>query len=138
MVSNGFQSWAWDNGSQHGGWGTRETMVRIRQAYSGNALSALQNEEETQKASEIDRKTAAKNPTAYLEGLRKRLYQQGLQQLMDRLKSRGLTGMQFQIAFLSEYERAIQESAIFAHEGRHAIDQQPGPYNIASSNSEEL
>jgi len=148
MASNGFQSWAWDNGSQHGGWGTSETIVQIRRAYSGNALYAwhsvvdeavrAKNEEESQKAAEIDRQTAVKNPTAYMGGLKKRIYQQGLQQLLDRLKARGLTGRQLQIAFLTEYDRTIQESTIFAHEGRHAIDQQPGPFNIASSESEEL
>ncbi|MBN1568697.1 MAG: hypothetical protein JXA73_12690 [Acidobacteria bacterium] len=148
MVSNGFQSWAWDNGSQHGGSATSEAIVRVRQAYSGNALYAwysvvdeavrAKNEEESQKAAEIDRQTAEKNPTAYMGGLKKRIYQQGLQRLLDRLKASGLTGKQLQIAFLSEYDRAIQESTIFAHEGRHAIDQQPGPFNIASSKSEEL
>jgi hypothetical protein len=148
MVSNGFQSWAWDNGAQHGGSGTSDTIVQVRQAYSGNALYAwhsvvdeavrAKNEEEGQKAVEIDRQTAEKNPTAYMGGLKKRIYQQGLQQLLDRLKARALTGRQLQIAFLSEYDRALQESTIFAHEGRHAIDQQPGPFNIASSESEEL
>ncbi len=148
MVSNGFQSWAWDNGAQHGGSGTSDTIVQVRQAYSGDALYAwhsvvdeavhAKNEREIQKAAEIDRQTALKNPTAYMGGLRKRIIQQGLQQLIDRLKARGLTGRQLQIAFLTEYDRAIQESTIFAHEGRHAIDQQPGPFNIASSESEEL
>lgn len=148
IVSNGFQSWAWDNGGQYGGWSTSEAIVQIRPAYSGEALNAwlsittetarAKNEEEIQKASEIDRQTAAKNPTAYLGGLQQRIYRQGLQHLLDRLKARGLTGRQLQIAFLSEYDHVKQESTIFAHEGRHAIDQQPGPFNITSSGSEEL
>jgi hypothetical protein len=146
MVSNGFQSWAWDNGGQHGGWGSSGTIVQIRQAFSGGALNAwlsvataagrAKAEEEIRKCSEIDKQTAAKNPTAFLEGLQKRIYQQGLQQLLDRLKARGLTGRQLQIAFLSEYDRALQESTIFAHEGRHAIDQQPGSFKVTSG--EEL
>lgn len=148
MVSNGFQSWAWDSGGQHGGWGTSETIVQIRPAHSGEALNAwlsitteaawAKKEEEIQKASEIDKQTAGRNPTAYMGGLQKRIYQQGLQQLLNRLKARGLTGRQLQIAFLSEYDHVKQESFIFAHEGRHAIDQQPGPFSIASSESEEL
>ncbi len=64
MVSNGFQSWAWDNGAQHGGSGTSDTIVRVRQAYSGDALYAwhsvvdeavrAKDEEKSQKAAEID------------------------------------------------------------------------------------
>jgi tetratricopeptide (TPR) repeat protein len=145
MVSNGFQSWAWENGGQHGGWGSSGTIVQIRQAYSGGALNAwlsvateaarAKAEEEIRKALEIDRQTAAKNSTAYLGGLLKRMNQQGIQKILDRLKARGLTGRQLQIAFLSEYDHALQESSIFAHEGRHAIDQR-GPFNVLSS--EEL
>jgi hypothetical protein len=145
MASNGFQSWAWDNGSQHGGWGTSGTIVQIRPAYSTGAPYAwlsvateagrAKAEEEIWKSSETDKQTAAKNPTAFLEGLQRRIYQQGLQQLLDRMKARGLTGRQLQIAFLSEYDRALQESTIFAHEGRHAIDKQ-GLFNFISS--EEL
>lgn len=43
--------------------------------------------------------------------------------LLERLQGRGLAGENLRLAFLSEYERTRQESSIFAHEGRHAIDE---------------
>ena len=48
MVSNGFQSWAWESGAQHGGWGGSTQIVQIRPAYVENPLMAWRklNDEE--------------------------------------------------------------------------------------------
>lgn len=145
MVSNGFQSWAWDSGSQHGGWASEETIVQVRQAYAGGARQAWLSvadeasravaDREIRKETDLDSARASKDPTGYLPGLAMRLERQGDQQLLDRLRVQGLTGRQLQIAFLAEYDRAGQESSIFAHEGRHAIDKK-GWFSWLTSDAE--
>ena len=132
IVSNGFQSWAWENGAQHGGWARTDTIYQVRPAYSGSPLRAwrqLTGAEELEELREDireeaarDEKRAADDPHAFLPGLRMRLKQQGLTQLLERLRGRGLDGEELRVAFLSAYGLAEQESSIFAHEGRHAID----------------
>jgi hypothetical protein len=50
------------------------------------------------------------------------LVHQGTLQLVERLRSDGLTGDELRMGFVAELERVVQESSIFAHEGRHVID----------------
>lgn len=139
MVSNGFQSWAWDSGAQHGGWSSGGTIVQVRRAYSGGARQAWltvadeavrgQSDEEIRKATDLDQQRAATSPTGYFAGLALRLEPQGLQRLLERAQARGVTGRQLQIAFLAEYDRAVRESSIFAHEGRLRARAAPGSWD---------
>jgi hypothetical protein len=133
MVSNGFQSWAWESGAQHGGWAGPDTIWQVRPAYAGAALEVwrrMRSEEERAKFDEevarettLDDDRARKDPCSYLPGLAMRLQRQGNLGLLERLQGRGLTDESLRLTFLNEYERATVESSIFAHEGRHAIDQ---------------
>ena len=132
IVSNGFQSWAWESGAQHGGWGGSEQIVQIRPVYVENPLIIWRKlndegerrefEEEMERETASDEARAATDPHAYLPGLSLRLTYQGTMQLVDRLRSDGLTGDELRMGFVAELERVEQESSIFAHEGRHAID----------------
>lgn len=132
MVSNGFQSWAWDGRAQHGGWASEDLIVQVRPAYADGPLDAWREindpDERAERARRVsndsagDEARAAANPTAYLPGLAARLRTQGMERLLSRERARGLGGESLRIAFLAAYERADVESTIFAHEGRHAID----------------
>lgn len=132
MVSNGFESWAWDGRAQHGGWADETTIVEIR---SGTSHASQQAWRELADPKEVERvraqlardqagddERARQDPHAYLPGLATRLRQEGLTRLRDRLARQGVAGDALRLAFLPGYERAIVESSIFAHEGRHAID----------------
>ncbi len=132
IVSNGFQSWAWEDGGQHGGWGGSEMIVQIRPVYVNGPLliwrklndeeESREFEEEMQRESASDDARAGENPHGFLPGLSMRLKLQGTTAVVERLRSEGLEGDALRMRFVAEFERIIQESSIFAHEGRHAID----------------
>ena len=48
---------------------------------------------------------------------------QGITHIIERLRSEGLEGDELRTAYLQAFDTAVQESSIFAHEGRHSIDQ---------------
>ncbi len=136
MVSNGFQSWAWEGDAQHGGWARSDTIYQVRPAYAGTAVEvwrALNTPEELEeyqdrmaRESELDDARAREDPHAFLPGLSLRLKYQGVHRLLDRLRSESAAGEDLRLRFLQAGERAVQESSIFAHEGRHAIDKRAG------------
>lgn len=136
LVSNGFQSWAWDGRAQHGGWASENLIVQVRPAYADGPLDAWRSitdpEDRAERARRVtadsaaDEARAATNPSAYLPGLAGRLRAQGVERLLSGLRARGLAGESLRIAFLADYEHAEIESTIFAHEGRHAIDKTLG------------
>ena len=132
IVSNGFQSWAWDGRAAHGGWATDDAMIQVRPRYAEGSLQAWREitdpveraewEEETAEQTAADWRRAEKDRCAYLPGLQERIHHQGLLRLRDSLAAGGLSGDTLRDAFLLAYDRARVESSIFAHEGRHAID----------------
>jgi len=132
MVSNGFQSWAWESGGQHGGWVEHDAIWQVRPAYADTAIDLwrrLHSEEAMAEFSEqlaretaLDEERARKDPYAYLPGLGLRLRKQAVKAIEDRLRQQGLEGDALRLAFLAEFDRSRDKSSIFAHEGRHAID----------------
>lgn len=132
MVSNGFQSWAWESGAQHGGWNKPNGIYQVRPAYVGRGLRLwrrLQSDSEStaflqemSRETVVDASRAANDPYSYLPGLAMRLEHQGLTSLLEELRAGGYDGDDLKIAFLWSYDEATLESSIFAHEGRHAID----------------
>ena len=65
-----------------------------------------------------------------------RLQHQGQTRLLERLRSRGLEGETLRLAFLAAYDHAVQESSIFAHEGRHAVDKREAGLFASARNPE--
>lgn len=139
IVSNGFQSWAWDYKSQHGGWGTAESIVQIRPAYADGPLKRwrqisdpqqrkLKEERISMDSSEDDRRVE-KNPITFLPGLAGRLRLAALDNLKANLSLTGLDGATLRTSFIAELERIVREYSIFAHEGRHVIDKRLGVTN---------
>ena len=132
MVSNGFQSWAWESGAQHGGWARPDVIYQVRPPYVDGPLETWRKihtpEEKDEFLEEMDRQSgldddrARLDPYASLPGLALRLRHQGTLQVLQRLQSEGFAGDELRLAFLAVTERAIQDSSIFAHEGRHAIE----------------
>jgi hypothetical protein len=126
MISNGFESWSRDGTSQHGGWGSAANIVQVRPAYADGPARVWRRrtdpelrakaDEEIAKETALDWSRAAKNPYAYLPGLAGRTKRDSELRMIARAPSRE--------AFLAEYADAVNESSIFAHEGRHAIDDQ--------------
>jgi len=136
MVSNGFQSWAWETGSQHGGWAGPDTMYQVRPGYTDGAINAwrqMHDEEglatfleDVERESALDEQRALENPTAHLRGLLLRLHLQAANTLIAELEAEGLSGPALRLAFIQESTRSIIAQSIFAHEGRHAIDRRLG------------
>jgi hypothetical protein len=132
IVSNGFQSWAWDGRAQHGGWGNKDLIVQIRPAYVDSPVRAWREvtepttvrrtADEIRADSAADLSRARQTPVAYFPSVAGRLRRDGLHALLDSLRSAGYTGLELDTAFERELGAAMLESSIFAHEGRHAID----------------
>jgi len=132
IASNGFQSWAWDGNAQHGGWATKNLIVQVRPAYADDPMLAWRQTtdpktihrlaEELAADSVADIAKAQGTPVAYFPSVEERLSRDGRRLLLDSLRSTGLSGTELESAFKREYGRGLVESSIFAHEGRHAID----------------
>lgn len=124
MISNGFESWSRDGTSQHGGWGSAAKIVQVRPAYADGPARVwrrltdpelrAKNDEKIARETAEDWARAAKNPYSYLPGLARRMERDAVLRMIARAPSRE--------AFLAGYAKAMNESSIFAHEGRHAID----------------
>ncbi|HTK41645.1 MAG TPA: hypothetical protein VL287_08625 [Gemmatimonadales bacterium] len=132
LVSNGFQSWAWDGNAQHGGWATKDMIVQVRPAYADEPMSAWRQTTEPEmirrRAEELaadsvaDLAKARRTPVAFFPSVTERLSRDDRRELLDSLRSSGLSGNELESAFKREYGLALVESSIFSHEGRHAID----------------
>jgi transferrin receptor-like protein len=136
MVSNGFQSWAWDGRAAHGGWGGAKLIVQVRPGYAEAPIrawievtdSALRRLSDAQISTDSvqDLKRAIVTPVAYFPSVRARLIRAGRTELLDSLRSAGDRGTHLRAEFERLYGEAGVESSIFAHEGRHAIDETIG------------
>lgn len=132
MVSNGFQSWAWDYRSQHGGWARRDGITQVRPAYAGggqqvwrgitDSVALRRFREETERETGRDWERAVEDPYAFLPGLRNRLRAQGVERLIEELRSEVPEEESLERRFLVAFDEAVFASSIVAHEGRHAID----------------
>jgi hypothetical protein len=132
IVSNGFQSWAWDGRAEHGGWGSKAMIVQIRTGYAESPLYAWREITDTarvrRQAERIAEDSAAdlalgrRKPVAYFPSVAERLERDGRRQLLDSLRRAGFAGRELEAAFEREIGDAVVEFSIFAHEGRHAID----------------
>jgi len=132
MVSNGYQTWAWDGRASHGGWGNKNLIVEIRRGYVTQPIMMWRQMTDLTEVAKQTRRiaadsvadaaSAAAHPMAYFAGVAERLQRDGMLSLLDSLRQSGDSGLVLEAAFEGEYGRAFEESSIFAHEGRHAID----------------
>ena len=149
MVSNFYTSWFWDGKSAVGGWSKPPTIYRVRAAYADGPFLAWRKVSDPELRRGIDERVAedgakdnavaAEDPCAYLPGLDHRLYLQCLDRLLQSVQVNSHERAQLCLAFVAEYERMELESEIFAHEGRHAIDEALHPirFNLQWSQAEK-
>lgn len=131
MVTNGLQSWAWDDNGGHGGWQRRDTIVQVRPIFVEHALSLWVSADPARRIAEIrnieadsaaDWTLARADSIGYLPGVASRLHRDGRDQLIDSLRRGGVPDSTLGREFVRVASRLIRESSIIAHEGRHAID----------------
>lgn len=139
VASNGFQSWAWDGRAGHGGWQNETGIVQVRPRYveePRQAWLALTDTAQARRnaarlaadsAADVDRARTA--PVAFFPGARGRMVRDARRALLDSLRAAGLAGTELEAAFQRAHGQAVQESSIFAHEGRHAIDSALGRFD---------
>jgi hypothetical protein len=131
MVTNGLQSWAWDEAGGHGGWQRRDTIVQVRPIFVEHALSLwvsadtarrAQEEQSIANDSALDWTIARSDSIGYLPGVAARLRRDGRDALIDSLRRAGVADSALGREFVRVVSLVIRESSIVAHEGRHAID----------------
>lgn len=132
MISDGYQSWAWDGIAQHGGWASSDLIIQVREAYANGPLRAWHASTDSaairRNAGIIARDSAAdiahtdETAVGDFSSLQERLIRDARLFLLDSLRASGLTGAALQSRFEHRYGDDVDESSIFAHEGRHAID----------------
>ena len=132
MISDGYQSWAWDGRAAHGGWASDTEIMQVRDAYADGPLRAWHARTDpaiiARKAQALASDSAAdiararEKEVAYFPSVDARLRRDAELALIDSLKRTGLGGRDLELAFVRVYGNDIDEGSIFAHEGRHAID----------------
>jgi hypothetical protein len=132
IVSNGFQSWAWDGSAEHGGLQTGDTIIQVRTAFVENPfllwLDVSNARRQAFEAATIaadsaaDWERAARDSAGFLPGVRERIIRDARRAMLDSLRGAGLAGDSLRNAFIRTWLQAARQSGVFAHEGRHAID----------------
>ena len=131
VVTNGLQSWAWDDAGGHGGWQRRDTIVQVRPIFVEHAVSLWVSGDSSRREHEaesiaadsaMDWRIAARDSIAYVPGVAARLRRDGRDSLIDSLRRAGIPDTALGDAFIRVSSKLIRESSILAHEGRHAID----------------
>jgi len=146
MVSNGYTSWFGDGDNEVGGWAPGNgSFLQVRTTMTTAPVMLWQKATDPQEQAVIkenieewtrqDEALARNDPYAFLQGLKWHLMDRELGSLLDSLKGEGLQNEHLRFAFISRIENIMEGSAIYAHEGRHAIDQQRG-YSAVSADLE--
>ena len=132
MVSNGFSSWFWEN-KAIGGWATDKEIIRVREVYLSGPIQAwkmLTDSLERRKTKKVINEFLGnlnENQIEVAKGLAAKLKFDAVRALYQDLASKGLSGKDLKLAFLSKYEQYRTEASLLAHEGRHSIDQKYMP-----------
>jgi hypothetical protein len=132
VVSNGYESWVWDGRQAHGGWANEEGIFQVRPQYADDALTTWERMSDPLARAEVEEKIARysagedeiarRDAAPFLPGLASRLRWLGQNALVDNLRKQGFTGAEIKRLFMLDLNRIILDSSIFAHEGRHALD----------------
>jgi hypothetical protein len=131
LISKDFTSWY--GATNVGGWGTDSCIYQVRDAYLQEPFARLswvtdsaaykqitnQIAESKKRDAVICRMDKFAEPTFLSLSLKLN----ASEQLFDSLHQAGLSSDALYLAFISETMRLNVESTVFAHEGRHAIDQ---------------
>ena len=145
MISDGYQTWAWDGRAAHGGWASATEIIQVRDGYAEGPLKAWHSVTEPAivardattlaRDSTADLARARAGEIAYFPSIDERLRRDVRVELLDSLRRTGLAGRELELAFVRTYGDDVDESSIFVHEGRHAIDK---ILKIADSSAKNL
>lgn len=141
MVSNGFSSWFWEN-KAIGGWATDHEIIRVREVYLNGPIDAWKmvtdsvEREKTEKTINEFLHNPPENQLEAAKGLATKLKFDAINDLHLDLVTKGLSGKELKLAFLSAYEQCRTEASMLAHEGRHSIDQKYMPNEFENWSNE--
>jgi len=149
QVCRGYGAWLWNaaanrSGRGVGGWANPPAeFVQTRNQESLHIWEALTAPELNRRLKDRvkhwtaeDDKRAKSDPCGYLRGLSLRLMVRANERLLERLKNKGLRGVELRTLFLKERERLVNESNVVAHEGRHALDLSLEPAGLTGAELE--
>lgn len=129
MTSNGLISWLSGKRSGNGGWSVNDTIYRVREVYMKQPVEAWTLvTDSTTRAEQLSifekaiASTTADTATL-LNGINIRLRINAMDSLYATLHRQGLRDGELQLQFMNTLERKEEAASIFAHEGRHSIDQ---------------
>ena len=132
LFSRDFTSWY--GTTNVGGWGTEATMYQVRAAYLTEPYRRLDWERDPAARAELQKRIAALDKEdlvrcaadRYAEpaALPLRIKLMGSDRIYAQLQTKGLKGSALALAFVAECMRLSVEATVFAHEGRHSLDQQ--------------
>ncbi len=130
MTSNGFISWLSGKRMGNGGWSVNDTIYRVREAYIREPMEAwtmvTDSTVRKEKLSVFENAiagTSTPDTTTLLAGINGLLRLNAMDSLYAMLYRQGLRGSDLQLQFMNMLERRQEDASIFAHEGRHSIDQ---------------
>lgn len=130
MTSNGFISWFSNKRMGNGGWSVNDTIYRVREAYIKEPMEAwtmvTDSTVRKEKLSVFENAIAGNitpDTTTLLAGINGLLRLNAMDSIYAMLYRRGLRGSDLQLQFMNTLERRQEDASIFAHEGRHSIDQ---------------
>lgn len=133
MIANGFAAWIYENRSGAGGWNAGSVVYQVRPMYANGPVNAWMSLTDREQRARRDREIADETrrdaeriktaPVVALRGLQLRMERQYLEGLKASLEKQGLAGDALRDAFIARYRKEEFDRSIWAHEGRHAIDQ---------------
>lgn len=130
MTSNGFINWYTDKKRGNGGWSVNDTIYRVRESYISGPMEAwtmvTDSTMRNEKLSLFDKavaRTGMPDTVTILNGMNARLRLDTFDSLYATLYRQGLRGSALQLQFMNTLEKRQEDASIFAHEGRHSIDQ---------------
>jgi hypothetical protein len=145
LISRDFTSWY--GTTNVGGWGDSATIIQVRKAYMTEPFQLLnwmtdpaehkRMEVLIAKKKEEDLARCTKDPYAEPSFLAISLKFNEASKIYQHLSDSGLKGMDLNIAFIGEILKLTIASTVFAHEGRHAIDQLYFAREFASMSDDE-
>lgn len=145
LMSRDFTSWY--GTTNVGGWGDSTTIIQVRKAYMTEPYMLLTWVTDSTAHRKILADIAAKkqadyaicknDPYAEPKFLALQLKYNTAKKIYRHLAASGLKGMERNIAFIDEILRLTVASTVFAHEGRHAIDQLYFPKEFKKMSDDE-
>jgi len=145
LISRDFTSWY--GTTNVGGWGDSTTIIQVRKAYMTEPFQELNWMTDTAEHKKIldliakkkhdDFEVCRKDRFAEPKFLAIYLKFHEASKIYKRLSASGLQGMELNIGFIDEILKLTVASTVFAHEGRHAIDQLYFPTEFKAMTDDE-